>query len=577
MPTTIYRCAVCKATPQYRYTGLDQDPRSFKIHDYIKEQEDAAASVAQAKGEDVAAARRLAAGKAIKAIEAWGKAEPPYKKAKKDYDEAVAATKRAQKEFDETRTVDRSEGPNPEALRKAATARQKLLDCQDREAQLEGPFQQARTTLLAALHAARSKKVIDPHDVTGVWPCEECGARRYDAIERGNAPLQPMRVVRGRTRPRGRPVVNVDRTGRPTKVSFALYSGSYYSQDASDPATRPQMLDDVLADVTGQDGTLSDATSTLNVLLAPEFFLTQMGGTAPSWYMTHAQKQDVFGKLADVSAKYPTWVIAPGTACWYDDQHPTEKGFYNAQPFFFGGALVAVHCKRSLPGGELDPCLNDKTLRGKTIYSEPDEEGRWSEAKNVHGTFTLQGVTFGVEICNDYRCGVFKRSYQRLHRSFPPIDVFVFPAAGIMLNSSLKTYSEEAYANTDGLTAFPPGWTTAAPVLIGHRNVRLRQGGYLVHADADRGPLVGCEPEDQGSEQEQAAAHERNEQRMRRHAELNLFVAKKTDDEEECAALEQRLAGHAFHWLGKRPNSAPAVWHYVTTYKDLPLPPGTLV
>lgn len=572
MPRTIYRCKVCKATPQYKNTGLPQDKQGFDIHAFIKAHEDAAVSEARAKGTVPTRAKREATGRAIQAVEEWGKREVAYDAAKKKLDEAKAATKKATTTYDGCKVIDRSEGPNPAAVLEAAKARTELLRCQDEEATLQEDFDTKKAAFLAALHNARARTVINPLEEKGNWPCEKCGTRSYDVIVEQRT-LRPIRVARGRTRPRSRPVQAVDRSERPTKISFAVYSGSYYSMDPSKVADRPKMLEDALTKVTSEDTLLGDATSTLNVFLCPEFFFTEMGGDTALWYISMDQKKDVFEKLATISGKFPDWVIAPGTVCWIDDEHE-EKGVYNATPIFFGGELLHVHCKKTLPGGELDPCASSDLI-GKTIYSEQDEEGAWSDEKNINGVFHLKGVTFGVEICNDYRCGIFKNTYKYVHRSTPPIDVFIFPGAGIILNGGIESYSEEIRPMTgDSGTTWPPSWITDKPTAIGHRNIRLRQGGYLVHSDANKGELIGAK-EEEGDEEAKAAIKLANEGLMRTHSAVNNFVARKDGTTEESVALNQDLGSQAFCWLGKRGDDP--VYHYVATWKDQVLPAFKLV
>jgi predicted amidohydrolase len=142
------------------------------------------------------------------------------------------------------------------------------------------------------------------------------------------------------------------------------------------------------------------------------------------------------------SNAHPEWVLIPGTALWeYRWAQPTSFQRQNTAPVFHGGQLVHAYCKK-YPG--------DTELAVGTAWSTDYPLG------NVPSdpVFEIDGVHFGIDICNDYRRGAFARYFDKTgapafgpglppwvaqYNAKPGVDVHLLTASGVSPMSA-RTY-----------------------------------------------------------------------------------------------------------------------------------------
>lgn len=577
MPVTTFICRTCGATPQKKYLLLQLD-RQMDIHDYLAKCERAARVNVLLTGgtrQQASEAATRARGEGIAKIQRLGEAEGNEARKQRAFDAATNEVNQAQRPVTELRSKPQPlDGDDTRALGEALRV---LGQKKDAAALAKAELDEAKRGTQARYGEAMVAEVIDPTKELGGWPCEHCGSRQYLALS-SRALARPMRVPRRAQRRVEAPPV-VDRSQRPTHISVAIYSGSYYADDTATIAQRVQLFDDAIAKAAaGEEGgpALLNGCRGQKIFIGPEFFFTtNPGQNGGSWYLTHDQKKDCFTKLKELSAKYADWLIAAGTICYIDDAAPADKGIYNAMPLFFNGELLAVHVKKSMPGDELKILSTHPGWVCKTTYEEEGEDGEWSSRLDVRGgILNWKGITFGLEICNDVRVGVFRRAYERIHKKAPPVDVMLISAAGLGMNQDLKGYFGQLRAS------WPPAWGAQDDSLVGHRNLRLRRGGYVVYCDAARLEKFNQDMAegrlDRGAGMFKDTTNDEDEPHNANAADLQArklcTVFTKTVEDEVVAALDPVVAGRSVLYLGKRPNTQPAIFHYLSAFKDLALP-----
>ncbi|MGE0711415.1 MAG: hypothetical protein AB7N76_30175 [Planctomycetota bacterium] len=255
-------------------------------------------------------------------------------------------------------------------------------------------------------------------------------------------------------------------------------------------------------------------------------------------------------------------------------------------PTAFTGGWPCEYCGtrtyrkiEKLPSGPLRP-LNVPRRRVRVREVEaprPRRTGEFTSVKNLLGLLQVKGLTVGIDICNDNRCGVFVHTYEHIHQKRPPVDLFLVPSAGLTMSTIMATYSGGER------TGYPPSWSSPIKEKIGHRNVRLRRGGYLVNLDAAKLELLAasedCDDYPRKIWDNDKSALEENKETAKRHnlsamlknIEIDAVVARKTDDGEICPALSRDLTGGSSHFVG-RIGDQRLVQSYVAAWVNQPLP-----
>lgn len=190
--------------------------------------------------------------------------------------------------------------------------------------------------------------------------------------------------------------------------------------------------------------------STLKLFMLPEFFFR---GKEGAYRMDDIRiVVDELQGLVKEKAKWENWVFAFGTivgasfdpATSLADPVDTSKqveayNYYVVQKGGFGdgpdAASAAGHAILKRRMGPSDFIANEKTTGGldPVKYPDPMKIGTFSEAQteddHEHGSvFTLENLTFGLEVCADHAEGRLKGSLR-----LPRIDIHLITSCGMVI------------------------------------------------------------------------------------------------------------------------------------------------
>lgn len=199
----------------------------------------------------------------------------------------------------------------------------------------------------------------------------------------------------------------------------------------------------------------------LNLFMAPEFYLNQ-GISA----LSQQQWSAAINTLNALSAQYPRWLLLPGTALWEHVYKQNGNNRYNTAPVFFQGNLIHAYCKR-YPG--------DTERSGTAHWNTEYPLGNVASDP----VFAVEGVLFGIEICNDYRQAAFSTYFDKTYGATPgpgrPPWVTEYgqkPGVDVQLLPSNGVSPMEVSSYVDA--------TTGVQRRLYFDNVRIRPNGYFV-------------------------------------------------------------------------------------------------
>ena len=167
----------------------------------------------------------------------------------------------------------------------------------------------------------------------------------------------------------------------------------------------------------------------VQVLLGTEWYFRVRGRA-----LTLAERDQILTDLEALSAKYPEWLLVPGSIYWSPDPpaNPTIR-VYNQAPVLYGGSLLALRTKRE--SHDIDSSRNVLAYQ-RWGMDAPTTTGAPHPFEVPAPTralcsFRHRNLTFNVEICRDQFVGDATALY--LAAGQHGADVFLLMSKGTQL------------------------------------------------------------------------------------------------------------------------------------------------
>lgn len=168
----------------------------------------------------------------------------------------------------------------------------------------------------------------------------------------------------------------------------------------------------------------------LQVLLATEWYYR-----VPGRPLRQAEHDGIITTLETISAKYPEWLLVPGSIFWTPDPLGNARlRVYNEAPVLYGGAVIARRTKREQHDIDSSPAVRAIQRWGP---DEPVAAPGYVTPLPIVPTqalcsFLHRGRTFCVEICRDQHVGDAVAGYLAL--GLPGANVYLFTSNGTVLS-----------------------------------------------------------------------------------------------------------------------------------------------
>ncbi len=167
----------------------------------------------------------------------------------------------------------------------------------------------------------------------------------------------------------------------------------------------------------------------LQILLGTEWYFR-----LPNRPFSQVERDGIITELEALSARYPEWLIVPGSIYWTPDPLGNARlRVFNQAPVLYGGALLACRTKREQHDIDSLPAVRAIQRWGpdEPVAAPPYAIPAPIAAAQALCSFVHKGRTLCVEICRDQFVGDAVKGY--LNAGQPGADIFLFMSNGTTL------------------------------------------------------------------------------------------------------------------------------------------------